>query len=410
MTSSRRRVIVLLTAPGCALGIALAPFEAEAKRVVFINTEPITVLAGDTNDPTTDSIAVNGYTPTSFAGWNGATEQQKQELLYRLKETTVFWDVVFTLERPAVGPYDMIVFGDTDDHASAFGGACSPQVGIADCDDQNGASIGFLFWGCLEASKQFDPHRVAFSVLGALGYSWGMDNVGVSGQVMGSYSNFGLKYGESCVAVTGTANCTHQLCPANQQNGTAEMVARHGARVDDGPPELVVLEPAANAVISGPFDVTIEILDDFGGVSAELAVVGLDAPPVPDDEWPFGWANVQLPSGSQVLEITAFDVDGGQTSMQVPICVDMCDEPGDGDSGDGDGDPDTGDGDGDPGTEEGDDDLGDTGGGVGFIPIGGEEATGCSCSTQPGGSALGGLGLLGFFGLTGAFGLRRRQA
>lgn len=407
MTSNHRRVIVLLAGLCCVL----APTVAEARRVVFINTEPITVLAGDTNDPTTDSIAVNGYTPTSFAGWNGATEQQKQELLYLLKETTIYWDVVFTLERPAVGPYDMIVFGDTDDHATAFGGACSPQVGIADCNDQNGASIGFLFWGCLEASKQFDPHRVAFSVLGALGYSWGMDNVGVSGQVMGSYSNFGLKYGESCVAVSGTSNCTHQLCPAGQQNGTAEMVARHGARVDDGPPELVVLEPAANAVVSGPFNVKVEIVDDFGGLSAELAVQGFDAPPVVDDQWPFGWGNVQLPSGSQVLEITAYDVDGGKTTMQVPICVDACDGPGDGDgdSGEGDGDGDSGDDD-DPSDDDGDDDFGDTGGGVGFIPIGGEEATGCNCSTQPGDAALGGLALAGLFGLGGALRLRRRRA
>lgn len=396
MTSPRR-----LLAPLAGLCCAIAPNLAEAKRVVFINTAPITVLAGDTNDPTTDTIAVNGYTATSFAGWNGATEEQRQELLHLLKETTIYWDVVFTLERPAVGPYDMIVFGDGDDHASAFGGSCSPQVGIADCTDLNGASIGFLFWGCLEATKQFDPHRVAFSVLGALGYSWGMENVGVSGQVMGSYSNFGLKYGETCVAVSGTSTCTHELCPAGQQNGTAEMVARHGARIDDGPPELIVIEPAADALVSGPFDVVIDILDDFGGLSAELAVVGFDADPVLDDEWPFRWNNVQLPPGPQVLEITAYDYDGGQVTTQVPICVDMCDATGDGD-GDATGD---GDGDGDSETDEGDDDFGDSASGGGIVPIGGEEATvGCGCSTAPPGSALAGLGLLALLGL----GVRRR--
>lgn len=396
MTANRRRVIVLLAGLFCAL----APQRAEAKRVVFINTEPITVLAGDSNDPTTDTIAVSGYTPTSFSGWNGATEQQKQELLYLLKETTVYWDVVFTLERPAVGPYDMIVFGDADDHASAFGGACSAQVGVSDCNDQNGVSIGFLFWGCLEASKHFDPHRVAFSVLGALGYSWGMDNVGVTGQVMGSYANFGLKYGDTCVPVSGTANCTHQLCPPGQQNGTAEMVARHGARLDDGPPELIVLEPAANALLSGPFDVKIDILDDFGGLSAELSVLGFDAPPVPDDQWPFGWSNIELPPGSHTLEITATDFDGGQTSTQVPICVQMCDDAGEGDSDAGDGD---GDGDAD---DDDDDDRGDTGGAT-FVPVGGEEATlGCNCTTQPRGSTLSGLGLLALLGLI----VRRRRA
>lgn len=373
---------------------ALAPSLASAKRVVFINTEPITVVAGDTNDPTTDTINVNGFTSTSLSGWNGATEEQRQELLHLLKQTTVYLDVVFTPERPASGPYDMIVFGDADDHATAFGGTCSAQVGISDCTDSNGVSISFLFWGCLDEAKWFDPHRVAFSVLGAAGYSWGLENVGVTGQVMGSYSNFGLKYGDSCVAISGASSCVHDLCPAGQQNGTADMVARHGARIDDGPPELVVLEPAANATISGAFDVVVDVIDDFGGVSAQLEILGLGAPPVLDDEWPFRWNDVQLPAGAQVLSITAYDVDGGETNMEVPICIDMCDETGDGDSGDGDGDP----------GDEGTDDDGDPGGGGGgFTPIGGDEATvGCGCSSN--GSAPAGLGLLALLGL----GLGRR--
>ncbi len=387
MTFFVRRLIPALAGLCCALVTA----QAEAKRVVYINTEPITVLAGGSNDPTLDTIKVNGFTSTSFAGWNGASEDQRQELLHLLKQTTVYWDVVFTLERPVAGPYDMIVFGNVDDHTAAFGGSCSPQVGIADCSDQDGTSIGFLFWGCLDEAKWFDPHRVAFSVLGALGYGWGMDNVGVNGQVMGSYSNSALKYGDSCVAVLGASSCTHELCPDGQQNGTAEMVARHGARVDDGPPELIVLEPAADATVSEAFDVVVEIVDDFGGVSAELEVLDLGAPPVPDDEWPFRWNGVQLPAGPQVLEITAYDADGGQTSMQVPICVGSCEGTGDGDGDSGDDEPET------------DDGLG----GAVFVPIGDDEATvSCGCATRPRGSVPIGLALLVLLRL----GLARRRA
>jgi MYXO-CTERM domain-containing protein len=376
--------------PLATLGCVFVPLQAEARRVVYINTDPIVVLPGAANDPTIDTISVNGYAVTSFTGWNGATEQQRQQLLHLLKNTTIYWDVVFTLERPAVGPYDMIVFGDARDHATAFGGACSPQVGIADCDDTDGVSIGFLFWGCLDASKQFDPHRVAFSILGALGYSWGMDNVDVSGQVMGSYSNSGLKYGHTCVNVSGVGNCNHQLCPAGQQNGTAEMVARHGARIDDGPPEVIVLEPAVDALVSGPFDVVVEILDDFGRLSAELSVLGLDAPPAVDDQYPFRWNNLRLPPGPQVLEITATDFDRNKVTKQVPICVDSCDV-----AGDGDGEP--RDGDGEPGTDDDDDEPAS---GANFVPIGGEQAdAGCSCSSEPSGSALASLGLLALLGL-----------
>jgi hypothetical protein len=103
-----------------------------------------------------------------------------------------------------------------------------------------------------------------------------------------------------------------------------------------------------------------------------------------------------------VLEITATDFDGGQATVQVPICVDACEDPGDGDGDPGDGDGDgegdgDGDGDGDAGTDDGDEDPGATGGG--FVPIGGEEATGCTCTARPQGSAFGGLGFLALLGL-----------
>jgi hypothetical protein len=65
------------------------------------------------------------------------------------------------------------------------------------------------------------------------------------------------------------------------------LLANIGARVDDGPPALVVLEPQAGADVIAPFDVVIEIDDAFGGLSAQLEIVGFDAPPVVDSTWPY---------------------------------------------------------------------------------------------------------------------------
>jgi MYXO-CTERM domain-containing protein len=416
MDSGRRRLRFAL------LGslLSLLPTEAWASRVVYVNTDPVTVIAGGTNTPASNTIAVGGYTQTNFVGWQNATEEHKQELLYLLKETTLAYDVIWTLDRPLAGDYDMIVFGDQVNHTTAFGNGCSPQVGIRDCSDAMSVSIGFLFWGCLEANKWYDPHRVAFSVLGAAGYAWGFENVGAIGQVMGGYSNFGLQYGQNCTNITGAAMCPHNGCPVGQQNGADEMNARFGLRVDDGPPQLVVIEPEPGT-FSGTFDLVIEIIDGFGGLSAQLTVPELDLPPAFDDQWPFRWDNITLPPGPYNLEIQAFDANANSTMIVFPLCIDTCNPAGDGDGdgdpgdgdGDGDGDPGDGDGDGDgDNTDDSGEDTTDAGPSPegGFVPLNGEEAeVGCACSTDTHGRDTHGHGLGGVLALLGLTLLRRRH-
>src|SRR5690606_12745238 len=189
-----------------------------------------------------DQIGASGFTATDCDGWAGATPDQVEELLALLKDTSVAFDIIYTLERPTEGEYDMIVFGSADDHASSFGGSCSTQVGLSDCSDAGGVSIGFSYWGCLPAEDQLDTHRVAFHTLGALGYGWGLENIAGTGQVMSGYSASGLKFGDACANINGTASCTHDGCQTGQQNSSADLPANIGARVDDGPPILTVLE------------------------------------------------------------------------------------------------------------------------------------------------------------------------
>lgn len=374
--------------------VSLAPVSADASRVVYVNTDPVTVTAG-INDPSVDQISVTGYMDTDLDGWAGATPEQIEELLVLLKDTSVAFDIIYTLERPAEGPYDMVVFGTADDHASAFGGSCSTQVGLSDCGDAGSVSIGFSFWGCLPVEDQLDPHRVAFHTLGALGYGWGLENIAGTGQVMSGYSASGLKFGDACANINGTSSCTHEGCGAGQQNSSADLLATLGARVDDGPPTLTVLEPQPNADVTEPFDVIIDIDDAFGGLSAELELVGYDTPPVVDDSWPYRWNGLQqLGPGLITLRVTAIDADGNETSTDVPVCIGGgCPDP---EPGDGDGDS-SGDGDGDPQGETGGDPGADAGRG---------EGGGCVVAHphQSGGAAA-----LLILGLCGLLGHRRRR-
>uniref|UniRef100_UPI001C63827C hypothetical protein n=1 Tax=Enhygromyxa salina TaxID=215803 RepID=UPI001C63827C len=322
----------LTLAPLAAGVLVLLPTDAEASRVVYVNTDPVTVQAGAVNDPSTDTVNVNGYMMTEFDGWVGATDEQKAELLALLKDTSVAFDIVFVGERPATGPYDMVVFGSADDHMSSFGGTCSTQVGLSDCGDASGPAISFAYWGCLDLDDQLDPERVAFHTLGALGYGWGLENIAGNGQVMSGWSNSALKFGDACANLDGGGSgCVHAECSMGEQNSSADLLANIGARVDDGAPEIVVIEPQPGADVVAPFDVVVEIEDAFGGITAQLEVVGLDAPPAVDEAFPYRWNSLGLGDGPVTLLVTATDADGNERSTEIPVCVGGgCPDTGDG--------------------------------------------------------------------------------
>jgi hypothetical protein len=308
-----------------------------------------------------------------------------------MKDTSVAFDIIYTLERPATGPYDMVVLGSADDHMSSFGGTCSTQVGLSDCGDANGEALAFAYWGCLEMVDQLDPERVAFHTLGGLGYGWGLENIAGNGQVMSSWTSSALRFGDVCANLANApTGCMHAGCAVEEQNSTADLLANIGARVDDGPPVIVVLEPQPGADVTSPFNVVVDVQDAFGGLSAQIEIVDSGSPAVPDDSYPYRWDGLGLEAGPVTLRVTAFDADGNEASVDIPVCV-------------GGGCP-AGDGDGDAGeTGDGDGDVGETGGtGDGTAGTSVEPKKGCTVDSR--GGTLGGLLLIGVLGL-----IRRRR-
>jgi hypothetical protein len=308
-------------------GVLCVPGSAAAERVVFINLDPVMLVNTGGQDPTMNSYNTMGFMPGPASGWAALTEDQRTELLYWLKEASVPFNIIYTFERPVTGTYDMVATGTAADNAALFPGlGCSAAIGLADCSDTNGENVSFFFWGCLDAADQTDMNRVAFNMFAALGFGWGLENLTGTGQIMASYSPTGLEFGDTCTTISGTSLCAggHVGCPANQQNSTADLLSRLGARVDDGPPTVTILAPADGEAFDAGAVVNVDaaVGDLFGGLAVTLEIVEAGQTQV-DEQPPYHWTLGGIPQGMWTLRVSATDADASLVSQQVTVCVDL---------------------------------------------------------------------------------------
>jgi len=307
------------------LGLLL-PTVASAQRTVFLNLEQQAINTNSGNDPSLDSYASTSFMPGTVDGYPALDDAQRAELMYWFKHGTVPFDIHFTFERPAVGNYDMLVFGSEADNGELFPDlGCSASIGLADCTDTDVENISFMFWGCTPDNQQEDLPRLAFFGMTALGFGWGLEPVGVSGQIMGTFSQAGVEFGDTCVALDNAANCTHIGCTTGQQNSTADLTPIVGVRVDDGPPVVTIDSPADLSVVDPNVQVVATVDDQFGDVEVVLEIVEAGQA-LEDHVPPHDWGLTNIPEGMWTLRVNATDVDGNLTTAEVVVCVgvDLC--------------------------------------------------------------------------------------
>ncbi len=300
--------------------VLLAPATVRAERIVYVNLDQTALTNANGQDPTTNSFTSNGFTPGTISGWD-LDEAQRAELMFWFREATVPFDIVFVDERPAVGTYDMLVFGDEVDNMELFADlGCSASIGLSDCDDTNLQNISFMFYGCISAAQQMDMKRVAFYGLTGLGFGWGLENLDASGQIMGSYTLSGLEFGDECTPIDGASTCAHVGCAMGTQNSSDDLDNRLGGRVDDGPPVVTITSPMDQMVV--PTDITVDatVEDTFGGISVQLEIVEVGQS-LADDMPPYSWDLEGVPDGTWTLRVTATDADANMTTQEVVICV-----------------------------------------------------------------------------------------
>jgi hypothetical protein len=307
-----------------AAGVVGTASPASAARIVYLNLDPTTLIDTNGQNPTTNSFSSSGFTAGDISGWPALGAEQRDEYLFWLKEATYPFDITYVFSRPASGDYDMIVFGTQADQDLLFAdvAGCSTPIGLGDCVDGNLHNIGFVFFGCLSPEDQGDMRRVAFHTLTALGFGWGLETLSVNGEIMGGYSVFGVEFGTSCQAVV-DSQCEHEQCATGQQNSSADLSARLGARVDDGPPTLAITSPSDMEVVDPDFVVQAAVDDGFGGLDVSLEIV--EAAIVdPDPEPPYQWELTSVPEGPWTLRVSVTDADGNMQTQEVLACVGAC--------------------------------------------------------------------------------------
>lgn len=321
--------------PLCAATLTfLVAGEAAAERVVFINLDAVTINSDGGQDPTVDSYTSNGFTAGAVSGMALSAEDLAL-LHFYLKEATAPFDIEYVFDRPAAGGYDMVVFGSEADADGRFADSdCPPAIGLADCGDSNAQNISFVFQGCLPAAQQIDMRRIAYYSLTGLGFGWGLENESTVGQIMGSYSVFGLQFGNECVGIVGGTCTEHLGCGADEQNAAADLNVVVGAREDDGPPTVTITEPADGATVDPSFAISADVLDAFGGLEVSLSA-NIDGTRISEDlaEPPYEWDFNGVPAGTWTFDVNATDADGSLVTASVTVTVDGASTGGDGTTG-----------------------------------------------------------------------------
>jgi MYXO-CTERM domain-containing protein len=161
-------------------------------------------------------------------------------------------------------------------------------------------------------------YRVAFYALTGLGFGWGLENLDASGQIGGGFTGNGLHFGDTCVPVTAALCTDHIGCAAEQQDSTADLLARLGARIDDGAPVVAITSPEPGPVNS-EFTLTADVTDGFGGLTVTLDIVEA-AQEVVDPVPPYEWT-LNMPDGNWTLRVEVTDADGNEVAEDVELCV-----------------------------------------------------------------------------------------
>jgi hypothetical protein len=316
---------------GSARGPMLVPAEAPLRRdpalpmpapvptSIFVNFDGATLQAG-WDDAALDRTQI-GEMVGSFAPY-GDDETKRSAIMQALREDWAAYAVRITDERPAAGPYPMVMVGPTN----PFGPA---TLGMAplDCGDgQTTSNVAFAFY----AEGDGRSAVMAATTIGhEVAHTFGLEHVDEPTEVMNTFNVGGdPSFHDECLPIEGDVVCGTQHAwgcgVEDEQSAHEELLAFFGPAVPDAmPPEVGIMAPADGTIVRQGDTLEIEVeADDAQGI-AQVRLLGDGRLAAVDEGRPFGW-RVTLPEpGDHGFVVEAIDRAGNVAhSREVVVTVD----------------------------------------------------------------------------------------
>jgi hypothetical protein len=325
------------------------------KSVLFVNFDGAMMVHGSSDDAPSNT--------TQFPEWAGEfppygdDPAAREATLQAVRDLFSQFDLGIVGERPAEGPYSMIMVGP-----KGQGGYAS-----MDCGDSHHRNVGFAGLSASDGGAGMSHARL---IAHEAGHTFGLDHVSDSEAIMGS----GMSFNDHCSPLLADS-CpgVHQRhCPAGEQNAVQELLDAFGPADPDleSFPDAWILTPQDGDTfpVRSVVSIAFEAVDDDGIHGVSLFLDGALRNTLMGD--PYTWEIEGLEEGRHEVYAVAADVDCLETTTDsVTFWIG---EAGDDDS---------------EGTEDhtGDDDAGTDGDGDdsdtdGVDQAGDDEDEGCGCT------------------------------
>jgi hypothetical protein len=308
-------------------GTAMRPPVRLGAKILYVNFDGADMNGCFNNDPHNDCSTIFDGVVLPYSG--DATK--RASVIQILRNRVEDFGITVTNQRPADGDYDMEMVGNWQGEQPGFAGV-APNI---DCFDNDGGEVSFT----LESSGTADG--IAEIVLQEAAHTWGLEHVNDGGDLLfPTTSGTNKTFVDECFKIVsdtslnesnGICNQVHtEFCNSGWQNSYQELLFVFGESVADMiAPTVAIAAPADGAMVSGDFDVVVDIADDQSPVVMEMTLTlsgGALAEPASVDGAYAGPSSISfpiedLPDGEYTVLVEGLDESGNAASDQITITV-----------------------------------------------------------------------------------------
>ena len=195
-------------------------------HTVYLNFEGVSLSLAAADDAPNDEVSIDQLA-TDYMPYGDSP--QPDGILALVEEDFEAYDVLVTLDRPAAGPYTMVVVSPTNPISP---GVLTIATSV-DCSNANDNNLAFAFF---DADSGFTNQEQANVISSAIGHTYGLDNAaqGTGDLMENFFASDDRGFADECLDLDlppGVCQVEHvaECGPTDQQNTHQELLTTLGA-------------------------------------------------------------------------------------------------------------------------------------------------------------------------------------